>query len=130
MRCVGAGAGRGLHVTFISPAWSRRCSYAVHPEPCCYTLKPACAAQARAQGADLRGTSISPGMNDIGVSNLIALNPACAAQARAQGADLRVTSISPGMVETEFAAVAGFGDAQGAAARYSEFKCLEVGYRL
>ena len=37
-----------------------------------------------------------------------------------------MTSISPGMVETEFAAVAGFGDAQGAAARYSEFKCLQV----
>ena len=47
-------------------------------------------------------------------------------QARAQGADLRVTSISPGMVETEFAAVAAFGDAAGAAAKYNEFRCLQV----
>ncbi len=30
------------------------------------------------------------------------------------------------MVETEFAAVAAFGDAQTAAAKYREFRCLQV----
>ncbi len=37
-----------------------------------------------------------------------------------------MTAISPGMVETEFAAVAAFGDAQTAAAKYREFRCLQV----
>ena len=44
---------------------------------------------------------------------------------RAAQSPIRVTAISPGFVETEFAYVYTFGDAQRAEATYSRFKVLE-----
>ncbi|KAK9830639.1 hypothetical protein WJX81_008303 [Elliptochloris bilobata] len=79
--------------------------------------------------SSMSGHRVPPGGHSFYAATkhaLRALTEGLRQEARVQGADLRVTAISPGMVETEFAAVAAFGDTQEGAAKYKEFQCLQA----